>query len=356
MGWIKAFPTSILIVVTTAVIAMAANQAPARVAVTRVFEKQVAPTVLLVGNVVFNQTAGISSEISGLIKSHNIIEGMVVTSGDVLARLNTDFIIKDIKVLDQQIVQLDLNIENTLKNLKRFETLYRQDATTEKNYDDLVYQTESLKVEKERLRVTRAKKALEMEKSVIRAPFDGLVLERYKNPGEWISPGDPVCILAAVDEVMVMVSLSEDLVPFVRVGQSLSLTVMAMDKPLAGRVEIIVPRVNAKSKTFDVKIGIPYSHDLFQNMSAQVAVPTGPVRRLKMIKRDALVRFQGKEFVYTVKDGQAKILPIRILAVDGEYIGVDTPYIVSGMPVVTDGNERLRPDQPVAVVDNPGKK
>jgi membrane fusion protein (multidrug efflux system) len=39
----------------------------------------------------------------------------------------------------------------------------------------------------------------------------------------------------------------------------------------------------------------------------------------------------------------------------GEYLGVDAPYIVAGMPVVIDGNERLRPDQPVTVVENPGK-
>jgi multidrug efflux pump subunit AcrA (membrane-fusion protein) len=84
-------------------------------------------------------------------------------------------------------------------------------------------------------------------------------------------------------------------------------------------------------------------------------VPSGEKRSLRMIKRDAMVRFQGKEFVYTVKEGQAKMLPIEVLAVDGEYLGVDAPYIVSGMQVVVDGNERLRPDQPVQIVDRPGQ-
>jgi multidrug efflux pump subunit AcrA (membrane-fusion protein) len=62
------------------------------------------------------------------------------------------------------------------------------------------------------------------------------------------------------------------------------------------------------------------------------------------------VRFQNKEFVYTIKEGQAKILPINIVAVDGEYLGVDNPHIVPGMPIVVDGNERLKPDQAVTVL------
>ncbi len=347
---------AITLLTAAANIALAAGQPPARVAVAKVFEKEVAPTASLVGSVVFDQSAGISPEVSGLIAEHRMIEGTVVRKGDVLIKLNNDFITKDIEVLNRQIAQIDIRIENALKNRARFETLYKHDATTEKNYDDLVFETKELQIEKERLQVAQAKKKLELEKSVIRAPFNGLVLKRNTNQGEWVSPGDPVCQLAALDDLVVQVAVSEDLMPFIKVGQNVTLSVAAMGRELQGRVKIVVPSVDPKSKTFDVKVGIDYVPGLFQNMSAQVNIPTGPVRRLKMIKRGALVRFQGKEFVYTVKDGQAKILPIQVAAVDGEYLGVEAPYITAGMPVVIDGNERLQPDQPVTIVDNPGKE
>jgi membrane fusion protein (multidrug efflux system) len=346
----------LILIAVSAIPTTAADMPPARVAVTKVFEKEVAPTTSLVGNVVFDQSAGISSEISGLIVDHRMIEGSLVRRGDILVQLNHDFITKDLEILKRQIAQNDIRIENAMKNLRRFETLYQQDAASEKTYDDLAFEARELQIEKERLQVTLAKKQLELEKSTIRAPFDGLILERNKNRGEWLSPGEPLCRLAAVDDVVVRVAMSEDLMPYVTVGQVLTFVVTAMGREFQGKVKAIVPDVDVKSKTFDIKVDMDYVPGLFQDMSAQVNVPTGPARRLKMIKRGALVRFQGRTFVYAVQDGVAKMMPIQVSAMDGEYLGVEAPHLAVGMPVVIDGNERLRPDQPVTVVDSQGKE
>jgi RND family efflux transporter MFP subunit len=346
MRWFMAF-TCLLFTFTAAV----AQPPPARVVVTEVFEKKISPTTPLVGIVDYDTTAGISSEISGLIVQQYLIEGTVVSKGAVLVRLNTDFIQKDMDIIEKEIAELDHKIANNKKNLKRFETLFQQNVTSEKDYDDLASQLKELLTQKDALRVKYAKKDLELAKSTIRAPFKGLVVERFKNQGEWIAPGESICQLAAVDEVVVQVAMSERLIPFVKVGQPIMLTVTALGKSFTGKLKTIVPKVDVKSKTFDIKISIDYQPGLLQNMSAMVNVPTGSVKQLKMIKRDALVRFKGKDFVYTVKDGQAKILPIEVAAVDGEYLGVEVPHIVAGMPIVIDGNERLRPDQKVQVVN-----
>ncbi len=344
-----------IMVLMTVTYVSAQQPPPARVAVDPVIEKEVAPTTPLVGIVDFDQSAGISSEISGLMVNHRMVEGKVVQKGDLLVQLNTEFIQKDIGVIEQQIAQFDIRIEKTRKNLKRFETLFKQDATTEKEYDDLAFQLRELQIEKRRLQVTLAKKKLELEKSEIRAPFDGLVVERFKDIGEWISPDDPICRLAAVGQTVIKVPVSEGLIRYVKGGQAVAVTVSALGRDFDGRVRTIVPKVDPKSKTFELKVGIDFTQGLLQNMSASVNVPSGHKKKLKMFKRAALVRFKGKTFVYTVKEDKASILPVTIAAVDGEYLGVDAPYIAEGMPVVVDGNERLQPDQPVQIVDTPGK-
>jgi multidrug efflux pump subunit AcrA (membrane-fusion protein) len=160
--------------------------------------------------------------------------------------------------------------------------------------------------------------------------------------------------LAAINRTVIKVPVSENLIRFVKAGQVVTVVIEALDREFSGKVQTIVPKVDPKSKTFELKVKIDYTQGLLQNMTATVDIPSGTKRTLKMIKRDAMVRFQGKEFVYTVNDNQAKILPIRVVAVEGEYLGVDAPHIKAGMPVVVDGNERLQPDQPVQIVDRVG--
>jgi len=327
-----------------------AQQPPAKVVTAKVFAKELAQTRPMVGVVDFDTVAGLSTEVSGLIAAQSIEEGVVVKKGAVLIRLNTDFLEKDIAIIKQEIQQLGITVQKTEKNLERLRTLRRDDIATEKDFDDLHFGLKELLTQRESLGVKLAKKQLELAKSTLRAPFDGLVLAQYKSEGEWISPGDAVCLLGAIDGLVVRVAVDEKLSAFVKPGLALSVNVTPLSRQLAGTLANRIPVADPKSKTFEISITIPYIEGVIQNMSARVDVPVSAKTSLKMVRRDALVRFKGKEFVYTVKEGQAKILPINIAATDGEYLGVDNPYIVPGMPIVVDGNERLRPDQAVTVI------
>jgi membrane fusion protein, multidrug efflux system len=327
-----------------------AQQPPANVVTTNVFVKELAQTRPVVGVVDFNKTAGLSSEVSGLIASQSIEEGVVVKKGAVLVQLNTDFLHKDIAIINQEIAQTAIKIQKTEKNFRRLKTLYNEKVATEKEFDDLDFSLKELFTQRKSLRVKLSRKELELAKNILRAPFDGLVLAKYKAQGEWISPGVAVCLLGSVNDLIVKVAVDENLVPFVHPGLKLSITLPPLSKQLTGRLINRIPVADPKSKTFQIIIAIPYFEGVIQNMSARVDVPVSANTTLKMIPRGAMVRFNGKEFVYTVKEGKATILPINIVAMDGEYLGVDNPNIVPGMPIVVDGNERLRPDQAVTVI------
>ena len=75
-----------------------------------------------------------------------------------------------------------------------------------------------------------------------------------------------------------------------------------------------------------------------ENMSATVHIPTSPKRLLSILPRDALIKFQGKDFVYTVKEDKAAILPVNIVTYLGNSVGADNPYFAEGMPVVIEGS------------------
>ncbi|MDD2389697.1 MAG: hypothetical protein PHP23_08200 [Desulfobacterales bacterium] len=130
----------------------------------------------------------------------------------------------------------------------------------------------------------------------------------------------------------------------------MDVTLHALNKTVSGIVVGIVPIADPKTKNIMLKIQLPQLDIAVENMSATVQVPVSAEKQLKMIPRDALVKFQGKDFVYTVKDGKAVIVPVHIVSFVGQFVGVDSPDVADGMSVVVDGNQRLRPDQPVEAV------
>ena len=69
-----------------------------------------------------------------------------------------------------------------------------------------------------------------------------------------------------------------------------------------------------------------------------------------MIPRDALIRFQGNDFVYTIKEDKAVMLPVNIVTYLGDRIGADNGHFTEGLPIIVDGNERLRAGQSVVIV------
>jgi len=91
---------------------------------------------------------------------------------------------------------------------------------------------------------------------------------------------------------------------------------------------------------------------MIRNMSATVEVPSGRKQLLRLLPRDAVVKFNGQNFVYTVTEGKAKMLPIKVVARTGVDVAVAEPPLAKGMDLVIDGNDRLRPGQPVEIVKN----
>jgi len=185
---------------------------------------------------------------------------------------------------------------------------------------------------------------------VIKAPFDGIVLEKNVDSGDWVQQGKPLIRIGSVKDFLIKVPVAETLLQFVFVGQKVPVIINAYNKEMTGVIDSLAPIADAKTKNIFLKIRIPMLSKVAQNMSATVFIPTGSRQKLAMIPRDALIKFQGKDFVYTIKEKKSVMLPINIVTYLGNIVGADNKHFAEGMPVVIDGNERLRPGQMVEIV------
>jgi RND family efflux transporter MFP subunit len=322
---------------------------PAKVRVAKVVQEEVAQTRNVIGILYYDRVSEISTELAGLVDRIEVKQGDQVQKGDPLVILNTEILDQEIAIQKSRIDQAELRISNAKKNYARLDRLFDESGVSEKEYDDALFIYEEAQNEKQTAESTLKKMLLQKQRSVISAPFHGIILTKDVDEGSWVQPGKQLVSIGSSEDLIVRAPIAESTLQFIEIGQQVPVTINAYGKEIMGTIADIDPVADLKTKNVFLKISIPELPLVAQNLSATVSVPVSDRRNLSIISRAALIKFQGKDFVYTIKDGKAAILPVNIVTFLGDRVGVDNPYIQPGMELVVEGNERLRPDQPVAV-------
>lgn len=323
---------------------------PALVVTAPVQRGVMAPRSDFVGTVYFREISDVSSEVTGRVQGFTFEEGRRVKKDAVLVRLSSALLEKDIEAKKALYRALLAEIEKAEKDFKRVENLYREDSIAGQVYDDHYFNLKSLKSRRDALEAEIERLDIELQKHAIRAPFDGVVLERLTARGEWLSPGSKVAKVALYDRVDVVIDLPEEDIRYVKRGEPVTVTISG--KAHKGRIRSIVPRGDISTRTFPVKIDLKNTGNLKQGMDATVTIATGRKVDTLIVPRDAVISMFGRTVVFTVLDGKAKMLPATIVGYEGLKAGIRAPGLKEGMPVVIKGNERLRNGQPVRVGQN----
>lgn len=339
-----------LAVLSFASAAYAAGPPPAKVVLGEVVKKEVATTQSVTGVLYYERVSDISTEVVGLVEEIKVRQGDQVKKGDLLVRLNTEILEKEIALSKTRIAQSELRIDNQEKNYKRLKRLFDSSGVSEKDYDDAYFAYQDAQMEKQAVQDNLAKLLLEQKRSMIAAPFSGVVLNKGVDSGSWVQQGKLLVTIGSSSDLYVRAPIAENILQFVELGEKLPVILNAFNREVEGTVVGIDPVADLKTKNIFLKIKIPPMDFVAQNMSATVLVPGSAKKELSVINRAAVIKFQGKDFVYSVKDGKAAIMPVNIVSYMGKMVATDTPYIAPGFPIVVEGNERLRPDQPVTVV------
>lgn len=329
--------------------AYAQGPPPARVVLGEVVAQEVSSTHLVTGIIYYERVSDISTEVEGLVEEIKVNQGDRVKKGDPLVQLNTEILEREISLTRTRIEQIQLRIKNSEKNYKRLERLFNSSGVSEKDYDDALYNYQDAQKEKQAVEDSLAKLLIQQRRSLIKAPFDGVILSKGVDSGAWVQQGKVLVSLGSSDDLYVRAPIGETLLQFTQLREKVQVTLNAFNKELEGEVIAIDPVADLKTKNVFLKIKIPSMELVAQNMSAQVYIPSSKKRKLGVFSRAAVIKFKGKDFIYSVKDGKASILPVNIVAYMGQQVAADNPYIAPGLPVVVEGNERLRPDQPVLV-------
>ena len=387
------------------------GRGPTNVAVCPVVERETPATIRLVGTILPDKSAVIASEVSGPVAEFAAQQGQFLRKGDVIcrvdpsvAKLRYDEAAAKLEAYLQKVAELEAGERpEELKRLKaavdeahalhtkaefekkRVDRLFKigQSSEKEKIEADSDFIAASRRLTQATARhemavngpraevIARAKfdaaaqKAIadrlerDWKKTEIIAPFDGFIVAKRTEVGEWIDVGGPVAEMMAVETVRVRVDVPESAIQFARRGRAVTVEIEALERTIEAKITRVIPRAETTARSFPVEIDLPNpEHALLVGMFVWARVPSGPDGKRLMVSKDAIVARGPSKQIYVVrpgKDGQLMAIPTPVSTgmEIGHEIEVEAAGLRAGDRVVCRGNERLYGPTPIKITGDP---
>jgi len=344
-------------------------------AVASAFPSQAITALNATGRVSAQRKAAVSTKATGRLEFLGVQEGSTVKAGDILARIEN----KDVSATQDQaqanVRAARANLEQGLAELRDAEGNYkRSEDLANKNFiSSATLDTAKARFEKARAAVASLNGAIgvaeanlratnvSVEQTLIRAPFDGVVLTKNANVGDIITPFSSaadskgaVVNMADMATLEVEADVSEISLSKISVSQPVEIQLDAFPElRLLGKVSRIVPTVDRSKATVLVKVEfVEKDKRVLPDMSAKVAFLS---RELKLEERKpvvavqpaAIVKRDGKDVVFLIDKGAVKLTQVTV----GEKIGdlVQVSGVKPGDKVVLAPAEKLKDGAAVTI-------
>lgn len=318
--------------------------------------------------------AEIAAKEEGLVVEILVDEGSTVEKGDLLVQVDDRRLTAQLQearsqqeVLAAQLEGLEAELENATWNRDRVASLVENEMTTEREYRQYATAVQKAKSaiaankrSREQLNNRIQLLQIRLEDTQIRAPFDGEVIARDVELGEWILPGQVVLTLVSMDPIEAWLSAPERYANEVTAhAQQIEVQLENGDESMTSEELRVIADVDPRARTFWlVATLLNNERFLLPGMSVTSWIPTGDEVEQLTVHKNALIRDQAGAFVYKAQmDGEGNAMavqvPLRILFESKEKAAVSTDLLKPGDQVVVEGNERLRPMMPLQIVDSP---
>lgn len=318
----------------------------------------------------------ITTMVEGRVESVDVNEGHVVKAGDILARIDEVLYRQEVKAREssvalakaklarleagfrpEEISQAKSDLDRAIARLKQAEATYKRyhalhpsGVISGQQYEASIADLAAAKSElakqqaevelrlsgyrKEDIAVARSELIAaegELDKfqwklaaCVIKAPISGVVLERFAQPGEWISPAAsrerPGAVVSLIDpkRLQAWVDVNQRDIGRVLVGQEATLVTDASPgEQVKGRVALILPKSNLQKNTTQVKVEIPNVPTSFRpEMSVKVTFMAGEGGTKNLagvsVPASAMIRQGSKAGVFIYTDGRARYREVEV--------------------------------------------
>ncbi|MEO7478653.1 MAG: efflux RND transporter periplasmic adaptor subunit [Lysobacteraceae bacterium] len=280
--------------------------------------------------------AQVVSKASGIVLAILTEEGQRVHKGQVLARLDSDHQRLQVEQAAAAVRKLESNYERSQKMVAA--KLVSAEANDQIRYD----------LESARAALNIAQ--LELSYTTITAPIAGVIAQRMVKQGNLIQLNAPLFRIVDDSRLEAVLNVPERELATMKAGLSVTLQVDAIaGQQFTGTIDRISPVVDAGSGTFRVVCAFVGNDGLKAGMFGRIGVVYDKRNDVLTIPRVALLEDEGEPAVYTVRDGKAARVSLKLGYVDGALAEVRSG-LKEGDSVVTAGKVAIRDGAKVEVI------
>ena len=294
----------------------------------------VVDAIAATGQIEAVQSVELRPEVDGRIVEILVREGQQVDAGTGLFKV-------DDAELKAQVARAEADRDVAQRNLERTKQLIAQNASSQADLEraDAGYRSAQASYD---LLKTR------LDRTIVRAPFGGVVGRRLASIGTYVNPQTPLITLQSVNPQHAAFNVPERYADRLRRGQLVSFHVAAIPgKNFSGEVVFVDPVVELPGRTILIKARVPNSeHELQAGMFIEARLATNIRPNAVVVPEDALLPMQGATFVWVVKDGKATQRQVTVGVRTAGWAEVQSG-VEAGDQVVVGGLERLFPNAPV---------
>ncbi len=263
-----------------------------------------------------NQTL-VKSKVAGELTEMLVREGSAVTAGQLLAKIDTvDFDLR-IKERDAQLRGAEAQLDQAKRTLDNNRQLLEKNFISQSAFDTAQsgYDVAVANLDASKAQMAQAKKALNDTR--VLAPMNGIVAERFAQPGEKISPDSRILSIVDLSKVELEAAIPSSDIGSVRVGQDIALSIEGIDKPFKGRVVRISPSTQAGTRSVPIYIAIEHNDSRVRaGLFVQGVLALDQRSNVLVVPINALREAAGRNFVYLLDGDKLAERDIKLGARD----------------------------------------
>jgi membrane fusion protein (multidrug efflux system) len=284
------------------------------------------------GTLIPSEETELHPEATGRVVDINLPEGRSVRKGELLVKIFDEDLRTQLQKLETQLKQAEITEQ-------RFGDLLKVKGVSQQEYDLAALQVQTLKSEMDLVRIN-------IGKTELRAPYDGVIGLRKISPGAYVTPTTAIATIRASSALKLDFSIPEKYSSLLRTGQNVTFTVGGSPTTFTATVQATEQSISADTRNLQVRALVRDGKGLLPGAFAEVNLSLGDKMKALLIPNQAIIPQARNKQVIVSKNGKATFSIVKTGIRQAGMIEI-TDGLQAGDTIAVTGMLFLRPEAPL---------